>query len=52
LKIDSRDHVPFRGDFDPLKEYYDLKDMLESLTRQSGMVNLGFLDELKYWNME
>jgi hypothetical protein len=26
--------------------------MLESFTRQSDMVNLGFLDKLKYWNME
>jgi len=41
-----------RGDFSPLKELYDLGNMLESFTRQSGMVSLGFLDELKYWNME
>jgi hypothetical protein len=48
LKIDSRIHAPFRGDFDPLKELYDLGNMLESITRQNRMVNLAFLDELKY----
>jgi hypothetical protein len=52
LKIYLGDHVPFRGDFDPLKELYDLRNMLESFTRQSSMVSLGFLDKLKYWNME
>ncbi len=48
LKIDSGIRAPFRGDFDPLKELYDLGNMLESLTRQSNMVKLAFLDELKY----
>jgi hypothetical protein len=26
--------------------------MLESLTRHNGMVSLGILDKLKYWNIK
>jgi hypothetical protein len=42
----------FRGDFKPLEKRKDCRNMVESYTRTNGIVNFGFLDELKYWNIE
>jgi hypothetical protein len=52
LIINSRDCAPLIGDFRPLEELNDLGNMLKSLTRHNGMVSLGFMDKLKYKNIE
>jgi hypothetical protein len=41
-----------RGYFKPLEELKNRKNMVESDIRTNDIVSFGFLDELKYWNIE
>jgi hypothetical protein len=40
--------VLVKGNFDPLKELYNLGNILESVISHSNMVRLRFLEEFKY----
>lgn len=37
-------HVPFRGDFNPLNKLYDVGKSLELDIRHRGIVSLGFVE--------
>jgi hypothetical protein len=49
--IDSSHHAPLKSNFDPQNEFYDLGNIVESDTRQRGIMNLEFLESLEYYKI-
>lgn len=44
LIIESSHQAPLRSNFDPQNKFYDLGNIVESDTRQKGIMSLEFLE--------